>query len=280
VIGNPGYETAEPSTAQPGVAANWTSQSAASLEETAEFAGDSGYTLGGYELFAHGWGSVDPQILLSDLIDALVEKLPLESFERDWAQLHGAQDQGFMFLTSLESNSFAPGTQTTESFETGWGSPLLLDGRMMSTARATFSAGTLESFDTGWGSTEFAIISTESALFDASGLSVSFAFLTTFEGFNYRGQQRVLPDITANTLTAVSPPLAMVHGDAVTLLPVGGDLPAPLLVNTSYIVSVVTGNAFTLVPFVGAPTVDITSNGTGAVYVVADPGRFWLVELS
>lgn len=276
-VSNSGYEVQEPSTAQPGLADDWTTTTAGSLEETAEFAGDTGFTLGGYETFEHGWGAADPQIVLSDLVVALIEGLPAEAFERDWYV-----DQGFMFLAALEAAAFDASTQTVEDFNDDWGTidtDFLLSGGEVTAAIFDVPPQPLEDFENDWGDVATTMGSTEQALFDAGGLSVSAASPSPAELFVFRARQRVQSDIGPDTMGAVNPPLVVAVGDAVTFVAENGELPEPLREGTTYIVDTLAADVITLVPFAGGATVDITTLGAGANYVVADPGRFWLEEL-
>lgn len=282
MISNSGYEAAA-SAATPGTAANWTATTTGSLETTAEFAGDTALTLSGYETFDHGWGDDDPELLLSDLVDVLVEKHEIERFERLWPQtIHSdPAAQGFFFLTALESSVFDSAAQAFEDFENGWGSPIDLD-IVLSTpelAHAGFDGDDQEDFEDSWGFAAFTLVSVASASFDAGGMSTSTGSPGAAEKFTFKARQQVQSDVGGGTLGAVSPPLLLIAGDAVTLVAESGALPVPLLADTTYIVDSVVSNAAALAPFTGATPLALTADGTGANYVIADPGRFWLDEL-
>jgi hypothetical protein len=271
VITNAGFETQEPSTVQPGIADDWTSTTVAALEATAEFAGDTGLTLAGYEMFENGWGTADPQTLVADMIATLVESRPNEPFEIEWTP-----DQGFLFLTALEVAVFD--STAFENFEDAWGvidSDLVLSPAEVEVA--VFEPGTFEeTFEASWGS--IATPAFSSASFDTGGLSENSATPSSSEQFLFKAKQRFTPDTSTNKLNAVSL-LAAAVGNAFTLTAESGDLPAPLAEGKTYIVGTVVGNAITLVAFGGGTTIDITSEGSGANYLNADPGRFWLDEL-
>lgn len=271
MIANPGYETAA-GAAQPGLAANWVTTTVNTVEQTAEFEGDSILSRSGYESFDHGWGP-DPERLDSSMVDAEVEKRAIERFERDWFVA-----QGFMFLSALESATFS--AASFETFDTGWGT---IDQDMqLSTgelAHAAFGAQAIESFDADWGATGLTLGSVDTCMFDAGGLSTSSSSPSSAEQFTLKLRQRVRPNVGADTLTAVNPPLLLAVGDAVTLVAENGELPEPFAPDVTYVVHDFGSDSCKLAPFPEASVVDITSDGSGANYVVADPGRFWLDEL-
>jgi hypothetical protein len=277
VILNAGYEDSA-SVDQPGVAAVWTVSITALLEATAGFAGDMALADSGYETFEHGWGSLDPQALQVGMID-LVELEPLasdtERFERGYAD-----DQGFFVLISLATYPFDASTQTSEDFEDGWG---VVDAdKVLSPSElsaAVFDAETFEDFEEQWGTTLFTLSSVTTAVFDNGGLSASAASPSNAEKFLLKLRQRVKSNTAADTMYAVTPPLSVVVGDAVTFIAEEGALPVPLDEDVTYIVQTIVSDAATLAPHPGATIVNLTADGLGANYLLADPGRFWLEEL-
>jgi hypothetical protein len=76
----------------------------------------------------------------------------------------------------------------------------------------------------------------------------------------------------------MDPPLLLTVGDAVTLVAENGELPDPLGEGITYLVESIASDAITLVTQAGGTPVDLVADGSGAVYVLADPGRFWLDE--
>lgn len=265
MIANAGYETG--AAAAPGVASSWDSATTASLERTAEFAGDSALTIAGYETFEHGWGTVDPQEVK---LSPATSSGTTENFEWGWFV-----DQGFMTLGGLEVAAFDTAPQAFEDFEQSWGTidvdMVLSDGDV--------AHATTETFASGWGDTALTLGSVSTCSFNAGGLSTSSASPTNFETFILKLRQQVHSSITEDTLTAVTPPLDLVNGDAVTLETEAGTLPTPFTINTTYIVQERSGDSCKLAPFSAAWVIDITADGSGANYLVADPGRFWLDEL-
>lgn len=265
MIANAGYETG--SDTEPGVALSWESDSFSAQEATAEFAGDSSVTFLGYETFEHGWGSLDPQEIESS---PTTDSAGTERFEREWYI-----DQGFIFLTGLEVASFHVVPQSIEDFEASWG---VVDADIV-LSESEVAHATTESFATGWGTTAFTLGSVTTCVFNAGGLSVSASSPTNYETFVLKARQRVRSNTADNTLGAVTPPLLLVADDAVTLVAEDGALPTPLAEGVTYLVQNLVGDTCKLAPHPGATTVDLTADGTGANYVVADPGRFWLDEL-
>lgn len=273
MINNAGYEVQDTVTQLPGYAEGWTTTIVATVEATAEFTGDAGLLLSAYESFDRGWGPL-PQVLLDELLDDLVEELLAEGFE------HWFPDSGYVFLGALEAAAFDASSQTVEDFEGAWGAidaDNVLSPSELSTA--VFDGELVEDFEEQWGNEAFTLGSVEAAQFDAGGLSTSASSPTAFEQFTLRVRQRVRSSISEDKLTATAPPLLLANGDAVTLLAEDGELPVPLVAGTTYIAQNVGSNAFKVAPYDGAYTLDITSDGSGANYVLADPGRFWLDEL-
>lgn len=275
MIQNPGFEDSF-SVDQQGVAAHWTAEIVSTLEETAEFTGDDAVAFSGYEQFEHGWGSVNPQALLVEMVEAVdIESLLPEGFELGWEL-----DQGFFFLTGLASFPFDTATQAFEDFEDGWGA---IDRDMTLSpselTAAVFDAEDFEDFEEQWGTTPFTMGSVTAAVFDIGGLSASAATPSSAEKFGLKARQRVQSFTVDNTMAAITPPLAVVVGDAVTFIAEEGSLPTPLDESTTYIVQTVVSDACTLAPHPGATIVDITTDGFGANYLLPDPGRFWSEEL-
>ena len=103
---------------------------------------------------------------------------------------------------------------------------------------------------------------------------------SAFERFELRARRRVVAHPEDDTLRVhtLDPVLEMSVGDAVTFEVQNGELPEPLLDTETYLAVSPTSDRFSLQT---APSValDITSTGTGALFVVADPGRFWIDEL-
>lgn len=274
MIQNAGYEDSF-AVDQQGVAAHWDDVTVSTLEATAEFAGDDSVAFSGYEQFEHGWGSLNPQTLLLDMVEADVDSLLPERFERGWEI-----DQGFFFLTVLASAPFDTGTQAFEDFEDGWGT---IDRDMTLSpselTAAVFDSEAFEDFEEQWGATPFTMGSVTTAVFDNGGLSASSATPSSAEKFGLKARQRVQSVVGDNTMAALTPPLSVVVGDAVTFSVENGVLPTPLDEGTTYIVQTVASNACTLAPHPGATVVDITADGFGANYLLPDPGRFWSEEL-
>jgi hypothetical protein len=277
MILNSGFETAEDST-HPGAAASWTSTASASLEQTAEFAGDSGLAVSGQETFEHGWGAIDPQTLLSELVNTEKTLLQAETFDRKWYP-----DQGFMFLAALEAATFDAASQAFEDFEDVWAT---VDADMelssFETRAALFgdieSPESQETFEVRWGGDASFAMTTVALLFDMQGLSANSPSPSSFEIFNLKVRQRVTSDIPESKLVAVTPPLLLAVGNAITLVAESGDLPEPLLEDTTYLVESIAANAITVAAQSGSSPITLSAEGTGANYVLADPGRFWLDE--
>jgi hypothetical protein len=275
VIQNAGYEDSA-AVDQPGAAAYWTAASVSTLEETAAFAGDDSLAFSGYETFEHGWGSLNPQALQIELVEVVdIESLLPERFELGWEI-----DQGFFFLTTLASFPFDTATQAFEDFEDGWGT---IDRDMTlspsESVAAVFDSEDFEDFEEQWGATPFTMGSVTAAVFDIGGFSASSATPSNAEKFGLKARQRVQSIVGDNTMAAVTPPLSVVVGDAVTFIAEEGSLPVPLDESTTYIVQTVASDTCTLAPHPGATVVDITADGFGANYLLPDPGRFWSEEL-
>lgn len=273
MIENASFETSV--VGQPGAPLGWSVNHASALEETAEFVGDVPTTLVGRETFDEGWSSTASQVRITALVDALVEKLEAERFETFFA------NQGFIYLTALAAFAFNEETLTVETFEVY--DVVDSDFALASSEieRAMFGESRTDTFDSDWGSSAFALEGVATAIFDIAGIGEN-AEPAMSEAFKLRLPVRVRSSIHDNRLIADvegSPQLTVAINDAVSFVVDEGALPAPLETNRPYAVRDTSDNWFTVSPHAGADTIDLTADGFGAVYVLPDPGRFWVDEL-
>lgn len=271
MIQNTGFETADPSTLETGVAQYWVSATHGTGEETATFAGDTGRAPLGYETFGFGWGWLDPQHLRVTLADSEVESRPGEDFS-GWVL-----NQEFIGLGALEAATFNTHSTTTETFE-AW-VPMVDTDFVFSTAelqRAQFNGNGEENFV--WGSFDTSFGSLQAASFD-SGVSNA-------EQFAHRGYQRMFANLAAHLLMRYDGfDYEGDLGDQVTLTPEGegGSIPSDFAEGVTYYVRSISGSAVALgfypIGAGDAGDIVVTDRGSGVFRINQDPARFWLVSL-
>jgi hypothetical protein len=256
MIANPSFESG-PFLAD-GSASSWTSTEAGAAEETAAFAGDSAYAAGAYETFDHGWGAIDPEVVINSL-NGLTASAIADTMD-EWAL-----NESVMVLAATEAA--ITGGQAFEAFETGWGATIDTDFRFVSSELA---AGVVDDFSS-WGTTALTLGSTTTNLFSID---------LTAEQFTTRVRQRVEVNVTANQLEADTAFVGSA-GDTVTLKAEGGQLPDPLVESFTYVLQAVFDRVAKVARYADDPDslVTLTTQGVGAIYVSADPTRFWLEEL-
>jgi hypothetical protein len=265
VIQNPSFETGQ---LTPGVAGNWTTNTLGQAEETASFAGDLLAPAGAYETFDHGWGVLPQQLITS--LSGLTEKLAAETMV-EWTV-----NQGVLYLAATAGFAFDAATHSAEAFEAWesyYSSEVFLPGELESGVTETFAT---------WGNNSFSM-STEPIVFGLAGLDPRGPGVP-IELFDLRVRQRMHINLGNDEWVPDHPPFIGAPGEFVTVENEGGELPEPFVENFTYVLHTTTPVRLSRYPDENyesghAPIVNLETEGVGANFIVADPGRFWTEEL-
>lgn len=174
---------------------------------------------------------------------------PVEDFEDEWLANHD------FFLTAADV------TLTPASYDSG-------------------APENVEDFEEEWSSNE-------SFIFDESGLTYVLAFyspdpLTPFVQFEDFDTVRFDVTFSVNPATDIFTSvghLLITSTVTFTLRSEGGALPSPLVENVTYFPTVIDPNTFTVREALGGPTVDITTAGSGTLFLKYSKGAFWTEDL-
>lgn len=269
MIANPSFEIQRIGFLDGGAAEGWPATTQGSAEETAEFAADLGFSATGSEAFEHGWGSLNPQHIISSL--GVVDSLPAETMtgwlildEFPWL-VGNAQ---FMELGATEAAAFNTSTSTTETFSV-WVTELDTDQVFSPSelSAALFGATPYEPFEDR---VEPETLSSVAAAFDAQPAEV----------FYVRAPQAMYANVTFNRLVRVdNQPFNGTNNDLFVLI-TAGKAPAPLTSGSTYAIIARNDEAVSLGAYPNAPEFVLEDEGTGVQYLYSDPAKFWQTELS
>lgn len=262
MITNPSFEiapleTVHPQGYRPGEALGWTRQTVGTGEDFAFFAGDLNNVGQAHETFRRGWGTVDPQVVLTVLP---VITPPFIEQMSQWAV-----NQGVLYLSAVESAVFDAATNSLEAFD-HWGSEL--DGEFAGPVFADDFAS--------WGALVPVL---------PSSVAAKFAITLTYEAFTLRAPQRVFANSSTDYIRSYDGDSLIVSvGDRVSFAANDNSkLPSPLSDAVLYVVASLSETAADLKLKATASSLDpinLTDDGVGTQWMYADPAKFWTEELT
>lgn len=262
MIANPSFELpAGP--LQTGAPSGWVVTTVGTGEDTAPFAGDLAADPAGTESFEHGWGTRNPQ--------AIVTSPDVESRETEimstWISLGGGLPA--LSLVLAEAASFDSHTSAVELFES-WVSGADTDQQFApeELQAAAFASGGSETF--AWSVFESTFGSVEAN---------DFSNGDAMEMFLVRPKQEVLVDLDANRLYRRDMQNFVGSTDERYTIETTDTLPTPFRDERLYYVIDTAGPYVGLSPTEGGDYVAITDIGNGTQYLVADPDEFWTYAL-